>query len=319
MRRSLLPAVATLALLVTACSGGDDDTAATTSTTAVSTTATSGTGPSTTVGLPVASDECEDVPDPTDYVAGEIPPALRPCTTPTDLVVRTIRPGTGHAAQLGDRLVIDFTGVRVEDGSIFDSSYLRDIPTDVELGAADELQGWNLGLIGAQAGALVRLDVPNDLAYGETPPGDVIQPGDALSYVIEVRVVVPVATADDAPLDLQIEPSVGALEVTTQDLEVGDGATVELGKTAVVHMLLVRGDNEVVLFNSWERNDPLQIIMQDGATLPGILEGLQGATVGTLRVITVPPDDGFGPAGEPSLGLPAATDLLVIVDVIGVY
>ena len=139
-----------------------------------------------------------------------------------------------------------------------------------------------------------RLDVPSDLAYGETPPGDVIQPGDALSYVIEVRVVVPLVTADDAPLDLQIEPSVGALEVTTEDLEVGDGATVELGKTAVVHMLLVRGDNEVVLFNSWERNDPLQIIMQDGATLPGILEGLQGATVGTLRVITVPPDDGFG-------------------------
>jgi len=130
---------------------------------------------------------------------------------------------------------------------------------------------------------------------------------------------VPVVTADDAPLDLQIEPSVGALEVTTRDLEVGDGATVELGKTAVVHMLLVRGDNEVVVFNSWERNDPLQIIMQDGATLPGILEGLQGATAGTRRAIIVPPDDGFGPAGEPSLGLPAATDLIVIVDVIGVY
>ena len=135
MRRSLPLAVATLALVVSAC-GGDDDTAA-----ATTTTATSETGPSTTIGLPVASDECEDVPDPADYVEGEIPPALRPCTPPTDLVVQTIRPGTGHAAQLGDRLIVDFTGVRVEDGSIFDSSYLRGVPTDVELGAADGLAG----------------------------------------------------------------------------------------------------------------------------------------------------------------------------------
>ena len=143
--------MATLALVVSAC-GSDDDTAIATTATTTTTTATSETGPSISIGLPVASDECEDVPDPADYVEGEIPPALRPCTPPADLVVRTIRPGTGHAAQLGDRLIVDFTGVRVEDGSIFDSSYLRGIPTDVELGAADGLEGWNLGLVGAQAG-----------------------------------------------------------------------------------------------------------------------------------------------------------------------
>ncbi len=146
-----------------------------------------------------------------------------------------------------------------------------------------------------------------------------IQPGDALSFVVEVRAVIPSVTAADAPLDLQLEPSVGAIEVTTTDLVVGDGGAVELGDTAVVHMLLVRGDNEIVLFNSWERDDALQIVMEEGATLQGIFEGLQGATVGTLRAITVPPDKGFGPDGEASLGLPAATDLIVIVEVVGVY
>jgi len=314
MRRSLPLAVATLVLAVSACSSGDDDAAgATTTVAAVS------ADPMTTIAVPDPSDECEDEPDPAALVDGRAPQVFRPCTVPTELVVHPIRPGAGRMAAVGDRIIADFTGIRAEDGTIFDSSYLRGVPIDVLLGDPAGVQGWNQGLVGARAGAVLKLDVPSDLAYGETPPGEVLQPGDAVSFVVEVRVVVPLVTEADAPLDIQIEPSIGATEVSTQDLTLGDGPVVELGKTAVVHMLLVRGDNQVVVFDSWTRNDPLQIIMQNGATLPGILEGLQGATVGTLRSIIVPPDRGFGPAGEPSLGLPADTDLIVIVDVIGVY
>jgi peptidylprolyl isomerase len=272
-----------------------------------------------TIAPPQVSDECEDAPDPASIVDGVAPQVLRPCTIPTELAVHTIRPGSGHVAAIGDRLVVDFTGVRAENGEVYDSTYFRGLPSDILLGAPDGLQGWNDGLVGVQAGAVVKLDIPSQLAYGETPPGDVLQPGDAVSFIVEVRVVVPLVTAADAPLDIQIDPSVGAVEVSTQDLVVGDGPVVEPGKTAVVHMLLVRGDNEVVVFNSWTRNDPLQIIMQDGATLPGILEGLVGAKVGTLRAIIVPPEDGFGTQGETSLGLPPDTDLIVIIEVIGVY
>lgn len=312
MRRSLPLTVAVLVLAVAAC-GGDDDDAAT------STTAPATTAPTTTIVLPPPTDDCEDAPDPAEYIGGRIPAVLRPCTIPTELVVHQIAPGAGRAAETGDRVIVDFTGVRAEDGAAFDSSYLRGVPIEVVLGAPEGLQGWNQGLVGTRAGAVVKLDMPSELAYGDTPPGDVLQPGDAVSYVLEVRVVVPSVTPDDAPLDIQIEPSVGAVEVTTEDLVVGDGPIIEPGQTAVVHMLLVRGDNQVVVFSSWNNNDPLQIIMQDGSTLPGVLAGLEGATVGTLRVITVPPEDGFGPNGDTSLGLPADTDLVVVVDVIGVY
>jgi peptidylprolyl isomerase len=274
----------------------------------------------TDADAPLVTGDCEDAPDPTDYVEGRIPPAIRPCELPTELVVHTIREGTGHAAEAGDTLVADYTGIRSEDGMLFDTSYTRGVPLDFPVGRGGVIQGWDEGLLGSQAGSMFKLDIPAELAYGQNPPpGDAIRAGDALTFIVEVRAVIPSVSIEDAPLDLDLDPSVGALEVTTTDLVVGDGAEVVLGSTAVAHLLLVRGDNEVVLFNSWERDDPLQIIMEEGQTLPGIFEGIQGARVGTLRAIAMPPDEAFGPDGEPSLGLPAGVDLIVVVEVVGVY
>ncbi len=53
--------------------------------------------------------------------------------------------------------------------------------------------------------------------------------------------------------------------------------------------------------------------------LPGVFTGLLGARVGSVRVITMPPADAFGPDGEPSMGLPPGADVIVIAEVMGVY
>ena len=314
MRRTL-PA---LLVVLAACGGGSGD-ASTPTDEAPGTTA----APTSALETPILPAEgCEDSPNPADYVEGEIPQAVRPCEVPTALVTHTIRSGTGREAQDGDTLIVDYIGIRAEDGAIFDESYSRGTPFEFPLGRGGVIQGWDDGLIGAQAGTMVKLDVPAALAYGDEPPGgesSAIQPGDALSFILEVRAVIPPVTADDAPLDLQIEPSVGATEVTVTELVAGDGAAVELGDTAVIHLLLVRGDNEVVLFNTWERSDPFQIVMEEGQTLPGVFEGLQGARVGSRLAIAMPPSAAFGEQGETSLGLPAGVDLIAIVDVVGVY
>ncbi len=313
MRRTL-PA---LLLVLAACGGGDDDA------TPVADTTTTAVPPTSISGSPLLPAEgCEDSPDAADYTEGAIPQAVRPCEIPTALVTNTVRSGTGRSAQVGDTLIIDYVGIRAEDGAIFDESYSRGVPQEFPLGRGGVIQGWDDGLIGTQAGSMVKLDVPAALAYGDTPPGGEssgIRPGDALSFIIEIRAVIAPATAEDAPLDLRIEPSVGATEVTVTEVTAGDGATVELGDTAVVHLLLVRGDNEVVLFNTWERSDPFQIIMEDGQTLPGLFQGLQGARVGSRLVIAMPPAEAFGEQGESGLGLPAGIDLIAVVDVVGVY
>ena len=314
----LLPA--TLVAALAACSGGDDASSATTAPAAPVLTTTT---------IPVVTDSarCEGAPDPADYQDATV--AIRPCEIPTELVVQTIRPGNGPAATAEDSLVYHYSRIRSADGSLIDSSYATGLPQTIPvIGQGGQVAGLDTGLVGAQTGAVIRLDIPADQAYGDTPPPDAsaIQAGDVLTYVVDVLAVIPNFSPEDAPTDLTIDPSVGATEVTTVDLIEGDGATAELGRFVVLNMLLVRGDNSVILYNSWEQGTPLVVLLDpalmegpEPVTLPGIFEGVQGAKVGGRRVISMPPDKAWGVDGQPQLGLPRNTDLQVILEVIAVY
>ncbi len=323
--------VAVLALTLSACSGDDDAGNATSEPTGTTDTTSGPALTTTTVTLPVVPpDECEDVPDPADYPARQVPPAIRPCTVPTELVAQTIRDGVGHVSEAGDSVIYHYTRIRSDDGMLVDTSYTSGVPASIPVvGRGGEIEGLDLSLVGVQAGQLLRLDIPADLAYGDEPPadaGEAIRPGDALTYVVDVQGVVPLTEPEDAPLDLRLEPSIDAVEVTATDLVEGEGRSAELGSTVVVNFLLLRGDNQVVLFNTWDQRSPLVITLDpalmegpEPATLPGIFEGIQGATAGTRRVIAMPPEDAWGPDGQPQLGLPAATDVIVVADVVAVY
>jgi FKBP-type peptidyl-prolyl cis-trans isomerase len=305
-------------LLLAAC-GGDDDA-----------TPTTLTLPSTTtIVVPVDPDRCEDTPDPADYPEGEAPTAIRPCELPDATVSQVIREGSGRSAEVGDGVIYHSTVIRSDDGELVESSWSDGRPHNLpSVGTGTEIAGLDESLIGVQAGEVLRLDVPADDAFGDTPPTvpDAIRPGDALTFVIEVMAVVPTLAPEDAPLNVSVEPSVDAIEVTTDDLIVGDGKVVEEGDVVVIALLIARGDNEVVLFNSWHQQNPLVIPLEPAlmvgdrpATLPGVFEGLQGATVGSRRVITMPPSKAWGDGGNPVLGLPPDTDVIVIADVLAAY
>jgi peptidylprolyl isomerase len=114
-----------------------------------------------------------------------------PDELPTELVVTDLVEGTGAAAQAGDTVVVHYVGVRSEDGVEFDNSYDSGSPFPVVLGAGGVIPGWDQGLIGVKAGGQRQLDIPADLAYGDGGRGDVIRPGDALSFVVDVVSITP--------------------------------------------------------------------------------------------------------------------------------
>ena len=147
-----------------------------------------------------------------------------------------------------------------------------------------------------------------------------------MSYVVEVLAVIPVLAAEDAPKAIDIPPSEGATELGVVDVEVGDGKVVEEGDTVIVAMLLLRGDNEVVLFDSWFQAQPLVVQLRpelmagsEPSTMPGMFEGLQGARVGGRRILTIPPEMAYGEGGRPLLGLPPNTDVIVVADILGAF
>ncbi len=310
MRRTL-PLLVTATLLFAACSS-DDDTASndTTETTAESTEDTASTDPETTDdSSPVTAPSNPDKPE------VEIPTEI-----PTELVVTVLEEGSGPAAEAGDTVLVDYVGVRSRDGVEFDNSYDRGEPFSVALGQGGVIVGWDQGLDGAQTGARLQLDIPSDLAYGEQGSGDIIGEDEALTFVIDVRAVIPPADPADEPAEPGVEPSEGATGVTTVVLREGDGDVLETGQSAVIRFVLFRGDNGVVLESSWSAQPQPLPYTED--LFPPLFDGMEGMSVGERRAIIFPPEYpefGFGPEGDPTNGLPAGTDIVIVVDLVAVY
>jgi FKBP-type peptidyl-prolyl cis-trans isomerase len=305
MRPRALAAVTAVGLLAIAACGGDDDDAS--PTTGSEVTATTGSGATT---LP------EDSAVDGTLVPASVPDVEIPSETPTELVVTEITPGSGPEAGSGDMVLVNYVGVRSEDGTQFDTNYTGGPPFPVTLGAGGVIKGWDQGLQGVQAGERLQLDIPADLAYGDQPQGDVIKAGDALSFVIDVLGIVPKTELSDPPDETDVPTSdEPATKLLVEDLEPGDGGELAEGDTAIVHLAAARADTGEVLQSTWTTGQPQPIVLADGQILPALVEKLPGMKVGGRRAVTIP-TAAFAENGLTDVGLPPDTDLVVIVDLL---
>jgi FKBP-type peptidyl-prolyl cis-trans isomerase len=297
----LLAVVLVPTLVFTACGGGDDE------------------GGDQPVATLETTETTVDL-TPEDPSAPSVPPTKPdvsiPAEVPTELVITVLVEGSGAPAAEGDILLVDYVGVRSVDGVEFDNSYDRGQPFPLTLGGGGVIAGWDQGLVGAKAGSRVQLDIPAELAYGDSGAGEVIRPGDAITFVVDVRAIVPATSADDRP-DVELQPSVGASEVAIDDLIVGDGAVVVDGSTAFVHLIAVRGDDLQVLESTWESGS-VQVRVAKGQLIEGLYTGIVGMRAGGRRVVTIPAELAFGAEGNAGLGVPPGTDLIMVLDVIAV-
>ena len=251
--------------------------------------------------------------------ASNKPKVKIPSSLPTTLVITDLIEGTGPAAKNGDEISVNYVGVRSADGKEFDNSYDRGQPFPVTLGAGGVIQGWQQGLVGIKAGGRRQLDIPAELAYGDRGSGDIIKPGDALTFVIDAVSVTPgvdVPDADpaDAPV-VSIATSVGATKTVITELVEGKGTPAAAGDTAYVQISAYRGDTAALLQTTWTNGQAAKIPLTDD-TIPGLVEGITGMKVGGRRLIVVPSDQGFGPQGNVANQLPEVTDLIFVVDLV---
>lgn len=236
-----------------------------------------------------------------------------PGEAPTELITTVLSEGDGPTSEVGDFVVVDYIGVRSLDGVEFDNSYDAGRPFAVApLGSAGVIPGWNIGLVGVQEGARIQLDIPSAQAYGEAARSEVIRENEPLTFVIDVRHVVKTPDPSDAPTETGVEPSEGATDLSFEDTVEGDGDVLEVGQTAVFHLVLFRADNGAILDSTWE-TPPIQIPM-DPSGFPALVQGMPGMKVGGRRAITAPPAFAFGDAGSPEIGLPTETDVVIVVD-----
>lgn len=99
-----------------------------------------------------------------------------------------LEPGSGAEATEGATLTVQYCGVGLISGAVFDSSWARGQAATFPLDGL--IPGWQQGLPGMKEGGRRLLLIPGALAYGANPPGGSgIQPDETLAFVIDLEKV----------------------------------------------------------------------------------------------------------------------------------
>lgn len=103
--------------------------------------------------------------------------------TPSGLVFRSLKEGTGPNPQASDKVRVHYRGT-FADGKEFDSSYARGQPAEFPLDRV--IKCWTEGVQRIKVGGKAVLTCPPAIAYGERGAGGVIPPGATLQFEVEL-------------------------------------------------------------------------------------------------------------------------------------
>ncbi len=112
-------------------------------------------------------------------------PAFKKTDSGIDIYIE--RHGQGEKSVEGSRLKVHYEGWLAEDYKMFDSSRLKRVPFEFELGKGKVISGWDKALKDVRQGTKMQIKIPAKLAYGKhgvTSMG--IPPNADLIFKVEV-------------------------------------------------------------------------------------------------------------------------------------
>ncbi len=103
-----------------------------------------------------------------------------------ELLKKTVKEGDcSQRAKSGDSLAMHYTG-KLSDGKEFDSSYKRNDPLELTLGAGMVIKGWDEGIQGMCVGEVRELVIPPHMGYGKAGYPPVIPEDATLHFTVEL-------------------------------------------------------------------------------------------------------------------------------------
>jgi peptidylprolyl isomerase len=262
-------------------------------------------------------------------------------TVPTPFSVQqthkvVLAKGTGPTVTAGQRVTVDYSGFNGTDGKQFDTTFAqgKKSPSFI-LDPTQSLPGLVKGIVGSTIGSRLLLAIPPADAYGVTGQSAVgIGPTDTILIVVDVKSAktvlsratgTPVAARPGLPtvvLAATGKPTITVpsgnppAALVVQPLILGTGPKVGKGDTITVHYTGVVWPGGKQFDSSWDRGKPASFPIGQGQVIAGWDEGLVGQPIGSQVLLVVPPDKGYGAAGQPSAGIKGTDTLVFVVDIL---
>jgi peptidylprolyl isomerase len=278
-----------------------------------------------------------DPPGPVPGVSGRFgtdPVITIPNGNPSrDLIVQTVIPGHGPVVDPGDYVLFNVEGkVWAGDREVVDS-YTDRQPQGLPLKSA--IPAWR-HLAGQHVGSRVLMVVPPRYGFGaQGDPQANIMGTDTLVFVFDVVATVhhgahaqgtavpyrpgagqPAVSwrAGDPVITVPARAKPPA-RLVSQILVRGHGKPILNGQTVVAQYTGVVWSSGKVFDSSWQRGFPESFVLGAGQVLSGWEQGLGGLPVGSRVLLTVPPNLGYGQAGDPP-DVSSNSTIVFVIDIL---
>lgn len=103
---------------------------------------------------------------------------------PVDLQLEVLKKGDGTTVAPGDTVLVQYTGVKWSDGTVFDSSWENGAPASFQ--TTGVVDGFRQALEGQTVGSQVLVVIPPALGYGEGEINDTDLVGETLVFVVDI-------------------------------------------------------------------------------------------------------------------------------------
>ena len=247
--------------------------------------------------------------------------------------IKVLDKGDGPVVKSGERVSVDYLGVNGQDDKEFDASYGKGVASFV-MNPELVLKGFHDGLVGQKVGSRMLLAIPPKDGYGvQGVPSAGIGPTDTLVFVVTIKeakqvltraqgtAVAPKAGLPTVKLDAKGKPTItlpgGAApaNLIAQPLITGTGPKVLKGQVISVNYTGVIWPGGKQFDSSWDKS-PANFAIGSGRVITGWDEGLVGQKVGSQILLVVPPDKGYGAAGNAAGGIKGTDTLVFVVDIL---
>ena len=131
------------------------------------------------------------------------------------------------------------------------------------------------------------------------------------------------APTEDALKDTNVRPAIPKptgippRKLVKRDIVKGKGAAAKPGDTVTVNYVGVNFSNGVEFDSSWDSGRAFPVQLGTGMVIEGWDRGLVGIKKGGRRMLTIPPEMGYGAEGYPP-DIPPNETLVFVVDAVSI-